>query len=467
MAVAPEIADLVHRLGAGKTDSFTPEERAAARTISKHVGIRKDAGNNLIIAWFPWAGDGGEGDTFAESLALPGGVAKEDLHLTLLYLGKTEDFDLDLVAAALKLFTATRCWPLDGEVAGVGRFVGEDDTDILVGLIDSVDLNYFRDALRSCLSELGIWCSDSHGYLPHITLAYTTRMADTPHLAEKASFTIASLAVAAGGARAQFDFPGGIPDDDPRPFLCARRAVDEAVAKAGKVLSAKNLKLVKDAASALEALIASAVKEEATPATKFVDMPGTDEFDEPEMTHYITKAVTEERYTFGPLYAPSRKDAHGEFTDAETLQKAVWEYVQESAEDGRRIRLQHDDSEDPVTVGEWLEVVAWPYETTVKMTVPGEAERELVMPAGTVYLGVKWDEDAWDAIKSRKLTGYSMGGKAVRASFPDLDLEHMGDKIAASMHEFEASAKDAKLCGTCGLTMADGSHTSGDDSDTK
>jgi hypothetical protein len=82
------------------------------------------------------------------------------------------------------------------------------------------------------------------------------------------------------------------------------------------------------------------------------------------------------------------------------------------------------------------------------------------MPAGTVYLGVKWDEPAWEAIKARELTGYSLGGRAVRASFPGLDLDHMGDKLAAAKHEFDASAADPMKCGTCGMSQADGNHLS-------
>jgi hypothetical protein len=57
--------------------------------------------------------------------------------------------------------------------------------------------------------------------------------------------------------------------------------------------------------------------------------------------YLITKASgPEERFTFGPLYAPDRLDAHGEWVDASTLQKAVWEYVKASAAEGRRINLQ-------------------------------------------------------------------------------------------------------------------------------
>ncbi len=39
------------------------------------------------------------------------------------------------------------------------------------------------------------------------------------------------------------------------------------------------------------------------------------------------------------------------------------------------------------------------------MTTPGGEERKLTMPAGTVYMGVVWDEDAWPDVKKGKFTG--------------------------------------------------------------
>ena len=134
--------------------------------------------------------------------------------------------------------------------------------------------------------------------------------------------------------------------------------------------------------------------------------------------YVVTKAVEEKRYTFGPLYAPDRLDAHGEYTDAETLEEAVWDYVRGSAEQGRRLRLQHGDFGD-VTVAEWVSIVAWPYESEITVSVPGEAEKAaetktVTLPAGTVYMGVIWDEEVWPLVKSGKIAGFSLGGRAVR-----------------------------------------------------
>lgn len=112
----------------------------------------------------------------------------------------------------------------------------------------------------------------------------------------------------------------------------------------------------------------------------------------------------EDRYTLSAWYIPDQVDAHGEWTDADTLQKAAWGYVESG---DRRIRLQHDTS---VVAGEWVEIVSWPTPVTMQKA----SGQTVDYPAGTVFLGVKWEPYAWDLIKQGKLTGLSIGGTAVR-----------------------------------------------------
>lgn len=126
----------------------------------------------------------------------------------------------------------------------------------------------------------------------------------------------------------------------------------------------------------------------------------------------VSKAVGEDMFTLGPMYIPDRLDAHAEWTDAEELQKAVWEYVRTG---DRRIRLQHDRDE---VAGEWVEVMTWPYQVEVPMMqkdLSGDDTHNPVMfPANTVFLGVQWKPWAWELVKKGKIRGYSIGGKAER-----------------------------------------------------
>jgi hypothetical protein len=122
----------------------------------------------------------------------------------------------------------------------------------------------------------------------------------------------------------------------------------------------------------------------------------------------VSKAVEEKKFTLGPMYIPNTMDAHNEWTDDDELQKAVWQYVKSG---DRRIRLQHNRD---VVAGEWVEIMTFPYETEVSMMKSdGEAEQRK-FPQNTVFLGVLWEDWAWDKIKKGEIRGYSIGGRAER-----------------------------------------------------
>ena len=112
-----------------------------------------------------------------------------------------------------------------------------------------------------------------------------------------------------------------------------------------------------------------------------------------------------QRFTLGPLYVPDFMDAHGEWTDADELQQAVWGWVQSG---NRTIYLQHDRE---VRAGEWVEVMTMPQPWTVQMMGgDGTPVGEVTYPTGTVFLGVIWDEGPWRDILAGNLRGYSIGG---------------------------------------------------------
>ncbi len=124
----------------------------------------------------------------------------------------------------------------------------------------------------------------------------------------------------------------------------------------------------------------------------------------------VIKSVDEKRYTLGPVYMPGVLDAHGEWATAEDLQKSTWDYVRDTGAD-RTVYLQHSDK----PAGEWVEIMAWPQPVTASM-VGGvrKGVEDVVLPAGTVYMGVRWNKWAWEDVKKGKITGFSMGGYAQR-----------------------------------------------------
>ena len=128
----------------------------------------------------------------------------------------------------------------------------------------------------------------------------------------------------------------------------------------------------------------------------------------------VSKALDEKQFTLGPMYIPNQLDAHNEWTDDSELQQAVWKYVQSG---DRRIRLQHNRD---VVAGEWVEIMTLPYQTQVPMLKADGTTQPVNFPQNTVFLGVIWEDWAWDKIKKGEIRGYSIGGRAERM-YVDLD----------------------------------------------
>lgn len=139
----------------------------------------------------------------------------------------------------------------------------------------------------------------------------------------------------------------------------------------------------------------------------------------------VSKAEDAKRYTLGAMYIPDRLDAHGEWTDAEELQRAVWDYVRT---DDRRIRLQHNRD---IVAGEWVEVMAFPYELTVPIKTISGVDVNHTYPPNTVFLGVIWEPWAWEKVQKGEILGYSIGGRAERLY---VDMEKADGPTASDVH---------------------------------
>ena len=129
--------------------------------------------------------------------------------------------------------------------------------------------------------------------------------------------------------------------------------------------------------------------------------------EEPDTNFSVTKSNDEHRYTFGVMYVPGAVDHDGEYVEADDLQKAVWDYMRKGY---RGVRDTHTN----VEIGELVELVTWPYPVEVEARTGDGALHKMKLPENTVFAGVVWNEDAWQHVKSGRLRGYSMGGRAVR-----------------------------------------------------
>jgi hypothetical protein len=131
------------------------------------------------------------------------------------------------------------------------------------------------------------------------------------------------------------------------------------------------------------------------------------------MEFHVTKTEKEKRRTTGVLYVPSTPDApvldsHGEFVTEDDLEDAVAEYVKAG---DLKLRLQHDRS---AIAGEVIGILAWPQEHEVELSTPGGQTQKVKLPKGTVHMTVEWTPDAWRLVKSGRIAGFSLGGKATK-----------------------------------------------------
>jgi len=111
----------------------------------------------------------------SQSLALPDGMASSEMHLTMIYLGNTENVTRQQ-NYQLRLKLATICSQhasIQGEITGAARFWSKDpEKDPYVLLYSSAVLSAFRLICLQACHDCGIYPPENYGFIPHITLGY-------------------------------------------------------------------------------------------------------------------------------------------------------------------------------------------------------------------------------------------------------------------------------------------------------
>lgn len=111
------------------------------------------------------------------------------------------------------------------------------------------------------------------------------------------------------------------------------------------------------------------------------------------------------RYVLGVASAADDLDGHGEFTSAEEVEKAAWNY----ARNHRRIGFFHVDGTE--THADLVESYIYRGPDWVTTDIDGN---EQVIKAGDWLLGGILDEPGFDLVLKRKADGWSMDGLARR-----------------------------------------------------
>lgn len=110
----------------------------------------------------------------------------------------------------------------------------------------------------------------------------------------------------------------------------------------------------------------------------------------------VTKADDPQKLVYGVVYEPETEDAHGDYMDAETIEKAAHSFM----EDYQQIDKQHDFT---TSAGKVVESYVAPVEMTINDTT---------ITKGTWVLVTKATDEMWEDIQKGEFTGYSLAGTA-------------------------------------------------------
>lgn len=110
----------------------------------------------------------------------------------------------------------------------------------------------------------------------------------------------------------------------------------------------------------------------------------------------VTKADDPQKLVYGVVYEPETEDAHGDYMDAETIEKAAHSFM----EDYQQIDKQHDFT---TSAGKVVESYVAPVDMTIEDTT---------ISKGTWVLVTKATDEMWESIQKGEFTGYSLAGTA-------------------------------------------------------
>lgn len=196
-------------------------------------------------------------ESVAIELAIPGGLPPNDLHLTLGYYGRLSELPLETLLIDLQK-AARSLLPVEGRISGVGRFSAtesSDNKDVIYVSFDSINILAIRQAVLNVASRF-MPLKESHGYTPHITLAYVDPEEELQVDIEPRSLTFSTLTLTVGEDLFDLDLLGTPVLSDVIMSGTLMKATDSELLKinqytsAGETLTAENVFVVRNAIAA-------------------------------------------------------------------------------------------------------------------------------------------------------------------------------------------------------------------------
>jgi HK97 family phage portal protein len=173
----------------------------------------------------------------AKLLAVPGGELASDLHVTLAYLGEKSDFspsDITALKRVVSSFASSQQY-FTGALSGLGRFTTVDagEPTPVYASVDAAGLPAFREALVEALRSADFTPDTTHGFTPHITLAYVDAAKPMPLKSVKAlNLSFDELTLAVGDDRYAYALDSGEKRRHGRRTATKALDLDTAEAKA-------------------------------------------------------------------------------------------------------------------------------------------------------------------------------------------------------------------------------------------
>lgn len=173
-------------------------------------------GNGIMVGYF-----------FDESMREVLGSSESDPHITMAYLGKSDEVDRDSIEAVKVALAGIgkRFSSLAGKLDGIARFSAtpsSDNMDVLVRLVNVPYLEDLRGDVCKALDLLGAPAKRNHGYVPHSTLAYIDPDSEQALKAEPIPISIDRITLAVSGKHYDFPLTGSAPVmkiASPKPFV--------------------------------------------------------------------------------------------------------------------------------------------------------------------------------------------------------------------------------------------------------
>lgn len=230
-------------------DSPDPVEEAPAEDDPQGKSMRRkaaeaDHAGAMVALYLP--------PEVAEQVAVEGGEAAEQLHITLAYFEDAGNARDDWPAVhALITNVARKHLPLAGALNGQGVF-HTPESDAHWAAVDVPGLEAMREELVTVLDLAGFPVRKDHGFTPHVTVLYDAERGAAPELAaETVAVAFDEVVLAVGGDRT------ALKRYTPAPRSKALNIPDAQKAAYWKLVDGKRLRLEKDVTKRFEKQIAA------------------------------------------------------------------------------------------------------------------------------------------------------------------------------------------------------------------